>query len=264
MKGAVGNFWNSEPCGTRYLDRRQSYEAHAEARYALEPHIWAFADFPSAQGKRVLEIGVGIGADYEQWLRAGAIASGVDLSPRSLENARNRCQQAGFAPDLKVGDAEHLDFADNTFDIVYSYGVMHHTPNTQQCLREAWRVLKPGGQLKVMLYHHPSLTGIMLWLLYGMFRGKSVRECVLKHLESPGTKSFTWEEVRDMVQGFRDIQMNLVFSPGDLLLHKPSARFQGRLYRLLWAIYPRRILRACAGGYGLFLLVSARKALAAE
>jgi len=68
---------------------------------------------------------------------------------------------------------------------------MHHSPDTQQCLREAWRVLKPGGRARIMLYHHPSLTGAMLWLRYGILRGLSLRQTVYEHLESPGTKSYT-------------------------------------------------------------------------
>ena len=133
-------------------------------------------------GRAVLEVGVGMGADYLEWLKAGAQATGLDLSSASLERAKQRCRLAGFAPDLRASDAEHLPFPDDTFDIVYSYGVMHHSPDTRQCIREAWRVLKPGGALRIMIYHDPSLTGFMLWLRYGFLRGKSLRQAVHDHL----------------------------------------------------------------------------------
>jgi len=259
LKDEVREFWNSDPCGTRYLEGADDFEAHARARYALEPHIPEFAQFASARGLRVLEVGVGVGADYLEWLRAGARATGVDLSPASLERARRRCELAGFHPDLRVADAEHLPFADHTFDVVYSYGVMHHSPDTTQCLREAWRVLKPGGQARIMLYHHPSLTGAMLWLRYGVFRGKSLRRAVYDHLESPGTKTFAQPEVRSMMAGFEDIVMRQVFSPGDMLLNRPSTRFQSLLYRLAWRIYPRGLARKLGRRWGLFLLISGRK-----
>ncbi len=259
LKDEVREFWNSDPCGTRYLEGVDDFEAHARARYALEPHIPEFAQFASARGLRVLEVGVGIGADYLEWLRAGARATGVDLSPASLERARRRCELAGFHPDLRVADAEHLPFADHTFDVVYSYGVMHHSPDTTQCLREAWRVLKPGGQARIMLYHHPSLTGAMLWLRYGVFRGKSLRRAVYDHLESPGTKTFAQPEVRSMMAGFEDIVMRQVFSPGDMLLNRPSTRFQSPLYRLVWKLYPRVLARKLGRRWGLFLLISGRK-----
>ena len=259
LKDEVRKFWNSDPCGMRYLEGGEDFEAHARARYALEPHIPEFAQFASARGLRVLEIGVGMGADYLEWLKAGAVATGVDLSLASLDRASRRCELAGHPPDLGVADAEHLPFADNTFDVVYSYGVMHHSPDTAPCLRETWRVLKPAGQARIMLYHHPSLTGAMLWLRYGVFRGKSLRRAVYDHLERPGTKSFTRAEVRSMMAGFEDIVMRQVFSPGDLLLNRPSSRFQSHLYRLAWRLYPRALVRQLGGRWGLFLLISGQK-----
>ncbi|HUM04676.1 MAG TPA: class I SAM-dependent methyltransferase [Terriglobales bacterium] len=261
LKSDVQDFWNADPCGSRYLDNRDDFEAHARARYQLEPYIHEFAGFAQSAGKRVLEIGVGMGADYLEWLKAGAIATGVDLSDISLERARRRCELVGYTPELRVSDSEHLPFPNNTFDIVYSYGVMHHSPETPQCLREARRVLKPGGQIRLMIYHHPSLTGLMLWLRYGLWRGKSLRQTVYEKLESPGTKSYTKDEARSLLEGFEQIELRQVFSPGDLLLNEPSQRFQGRFYRIIWALYPRAVMRRIGKNLGLFLLISARKPL---
>ena len=259
LKEEVRDFWNADPCGSRYLGDRADFEAHARARYELEPYIHEFAGFAQSRGRKVLEIGVGMGADYLEWLRAGAQATGVDLSSTSLEKAKQRCEIAGYAADLRVSDAEHLPFPNDTFDIVYSYGVMHHSPDTPQCIREARRVLKPQGTLRIMIYHHPSLTGFMLWLRYGLLRGKSLRQCVHDHLESPGTKSYTPEEARAMLDGFEQIEFRQAFSPGDLLLNEPSARFQGLAYRMVWRLYPRFLARRFGSRLGLFLLISARK-----
>ena len=150
LKEEVREFWNADPCGSRYLGDHADFEAHARARYQLEPYIHEFAGFAQSAGQRVLEVGVGMGADYLEWLKAGAQATGVDLSSISIERAKRRCEMAGLTPDLRVSDAEHLLFPDDTFDVVYSYGVMHHSPDTPQCIREAWRVLKPGGALRIM------------------------------------------------------------------------------------------------------------------
>lgn len=258
-KDEVCDFWNADPCGTRYLGGKEDFEAHARARYALEPYILEFAQFQRARGLRVLEIGVGMGADYLEWLKAGAITTGVDLSAASIERARQRCQQAGYPPDLHVADAEQLPFPDNSFDVVYSYGVMHHSPNTEQCVREGWRVLKPGGQARIMLYHHPSITGAMLWLRYGILQGKSLRQSVFDHLESPGTKTYSRTEALTMFGAFTKVQTRLVFSPGDLLLHQPSARFQSVFYKLVWRLFPRTLVRTLGRRWGLFLLISAEK-----
>jgi ubiquinone/menaquinone biosynthesis C-methylase UbiE len=258
-KEEVREFWNADPCGTRYLEGKEGFDAHARARYAMEPYIFDFAQFQGARGLKVLEIGVGMGADYLEWLKAGALATGVDLSAASIERARRRCQLAGYQPDLRVSDAEQLPFADDTFDVVYSYGVMHHSPNTSKCIREAWRVLKQEGQARIMVYHHPSITGAMLWLRYGIFRGKSLRQSVFDHLESPGTKTYTRNEVLSLLGGFKDVQMKLAFSPGDLLLNQPSPRFESAFYRIVWKLFPRTLLRKFGRRWGLFLLITATK-----
>jgi len=259
LKNEVREFWNSDPCGTRYLDEKEDFAAHARARYTLEPHIPDFAQFASARGRKVLEIGVGMGADYLEWLKAGAQATGVDLSEASLQKARRRCELAGYRPDLRVADAEHLPFPDETFDVVYSYGVMHHSPDTARCLHEAWRILKPGGEARIMLYHHASLTGAMLWLRYGAPRGKSLRQTVYEHLESPGTKTYTRAEVSRLMERFERVEMQQVFSPGDLLLNRPSHRFRSLPYRLAWKLYPRFLARRLGRRWALFLLISGRK-----
>jgi ubiquinone/menaquinone biosynthesis C-methylase UbiE len=259
LKEEVRRFWNAEPCGTRYLEAGDEFANHAHTRYELEPHIPEFAQFAQARGLRVLEVGVGMGADYLEWLKAGAIATGVDLSRTSIEQTRRRCHQAGYTADLQVADAEHLPFPNESFDLVYSYGVMHHSPDTTRCVREAWRVLKPGGQIRLMLYHHPSLTGIMLWFRYGAAKGKSVRQAVYEHLESPGTKTFTRSEVIALMSGFEDVVLRQVFSPGDLLLHQPSQRFRSAGYRIVWKFFPRAVMRRYCGKLGLFLLVSGCK-----
>jgi len=272
-KDKVHGFWEAEPCGSRYLLQpgsvshqaggqwtAEEFETHSRIRYALEPHIPGFASFNSAAGKKVLEIGVGMGADYLQWLKAGARATGVDISAASIERARMRCELAGYAnTDLRVADAENLPFADRTFDLVYSYGVMHHSPDTPRCIQEAWRVLKPGGQARIMLYHHPSITGLLLWLRYGMWSGKTLRQSVYDYLESPGTKSYTREEVLLLMRGFQNVDARLVFSPGDLLEHEPSARFQSGIYRCLWKLYPRWLVRRAASNWKLFMLVTGTK-----
>ena len=260
LKDEVRNFWDADPCGSRYLGELADFEAHARARYELEPYIPEFAQFASSRGLKVLEIGVGMGADYLEWLKAGADATGVDLSAISVERARRRVELAGYQPDLHVADAEHLPFSDNTYDVVYSYGVMHHSPDTSQCVREAWRVLKAGGEARIMVYHHPSVTGLMLWLRYGIFR-QSLRNTVYQYLESPGTKTYTLIDARTLMHDFEDLKLRQVFSPGDLLLNQPSARFQSGFYRLVWKLFPRSVVKTFGRKWGLFLLITARKPL---
>jgi hypothetical protein len=90
-------------------------------------------------------------------------------------------------------------------------------------------------------------------------RRKSLRQSVYEQLESPGTKTYTQEEAFLLMQGFRDVDARLVFSPGDLLLHQPSERFQSALYRFVWKVYPRWMVKRLARKWRLFLLVTATK-----
>ena len=147
-KAQVHAFWDRASCGEElYLagEGQDAYRAQAETRYALEPYIPDFAGFAVARGLRVLEIGVGLGADHQRFAEAGAELWGIDLTARAVEHTRRRLAAFGLASHLAVGDAERLEFPDETFDLVYSWGVLHHSPDTPKAIAEVRRVLKSGG-----------------------------------------------------------------------------------------------------------------------
>ena len=207
-KQQVHDFWNQASCGeSLYLPDtdRAGYEAQAEARYTLEPYILDFAAFSDTHGLRVLEIGVGLGADHQRFAEAGADLWGIDLTERAVEHTRRRLAAFGLTSHLAVGDAEHLDFPDDSFDLVYSWGVLHHSPDTPKAIAEVWRVLKPGGGAKIMVYHKWSMVGLMLWVRYallGLRPWLSLSEVYARHLESPGTKAYTVAEARKLFSAF--------------------------------------------------------------
>jgi ubiquinone/menaquinone biosynthesis C-methylase UbiE len=160
LKDRVRAFWQANPCGTKFSDAppgtRLFYERVEEHRYTKEWHIPLAADFASARGLRVLEIGCGLGTDGAQFAKAGAIYTGIDLTEAAVELARRRFELFDLPGAFRTADAENLDFADNSFDVVYSHGVLHHTPDTERAVREVHRVLRPGGRAVVMLYHRDS------------------------------------------------------------------------------------------------------------
>lgn len=264
LKSEVRAHWEAESCGTRYLDGeddQQRFEAQAAARYRLEPFIFDLARFHEGRGKRVLEIGVGLGADYLNWLRAGADVCGVDLTDAAIESCRRRAHAAGF-PDaaLRQADAEHLPFEDGSFDVLWSWGVLHHTPDTARAFREAARVLKPGGLLRAMVYHDPSWVNLMLWVKHGIREGISPKEAAFRHLESPGTKCYSVEGARALLQPFSEVlRIEPRLCPADLLLTRPSSRHLGLLDRAVWRLWPRPLVRALGDGLGSFLLIEARR-----
>jgi ubiquinone/menaquinone biosynthesis C-methylase UbiE len=160
LKDRVRAFWQANPCGVKFADAapgtQRFYELVEEHRYRTEWHIPAAADFAGARGLKVLEIGCGLGTDGAQFAKAGADYTGVDLTEASVQLARKRFELFNLPGTFKTADAENLDFADESFDLVYSHGVLHHTPETEQAIKEVHRVLRPGGRAKVMLYHRDS------------------------------------------------------------------------------------------------------------
>ncbi|HYP52436.1 MAG TPA: class I SAM-dependent methyltransferase, partial [Pyrinomonadaceae bacterium] len=153
-------FWQANPCGTKFAEAeagsRAFFERVEEHRYRTEWHIPEAAGFEGAWGLRVLEVGCGLGTDGARFARAGAVYTGVDLTEAAVGLARRRFELDGLAGEFRVADAEGLPFADETFDLVYSHGVLHHTPDTARAVAEVRRVLKRGGRAVVMLYHRDS------------------------------------------------------------------------------------------------------------
>ena len=160
LKERVRSFWQEHPCGTKFADAemgtREFYTRVEEHRYRTEWHIPEAAGFARAEGLRVLEVGCGLGTDGAQFARAGALYTGVDLTEAAVSLARRRFELESLPGEFRIADAENLDFADDSFDLVYSHGVLHHTPDTARAVREVWRVLRPGGRAVVMLYHRDS------------------------------------------------------------------------------------------------------------
>jgi SAM-dependent methyltransferase len=167
----VRAFWNTEACGThfvtRFADDRDFFRKYRDFRYRTEWHIPAFARFADGAERQVLEIGCGNGADGAMFAMQGARYTGVDLTAEAVEATRRHFAAEGLDGTFRQQNCERLSFADRTFDIVYSFGVLHHTPAMQQAIDEVHRVLKPGGVARVMLYHRRSFNyhvRILFWM----------------------------------------------------------------------------------------------------
>lgn len=188
LKARVREFWQQHPCGTKFSDAavgsRDFFERVAEHRYTKEWHIPQAAHFAGTRGLKVLEIGCGIGTDGAEFAKAGADYTGIDLTEASIELAQRRFALDNLPGTFLVSDAEKLDFADESFDVVYSHGVLHHTPDIETALHEIHRVLKPGGRAIVMLYHRGSYNyriGIRVLRRAGVGLLKSERGIKLVH-----------------------------------------------------------------------------------
>ena len=207
LKQQVHAFWNAQSCDTQVAKAetfsKQYFEEIEAFRYFDQPFIHSFAQFTRFHGQRVLEVGFGAGTDFIQWLRAGAIATGVDLTEEALRNLSRRVEVYGLpAPEsIGIADAENLPFPDSSFDLGYSFGVLHHTPDTEKAIREVVRVVRPGGEIKLMLYNRRSIYVFNRWVKYALMRGrpwKTLRWILCHHVESAGTKGYTRRELRGL------------------------------------------------------------------
>jgi 2-polyprenyl-3-methyl-5-hydroxy-6-metoxy-1,4-benzoquinol methylase len=210
---SVRDFWNRRPCNVRHSPRtvgsREYFDEVELRKYFVEPHIPAFAQFERWHGKRVLEIGCGIGTDTMNFARAGASVTAVDLSEESLEIARRRATAYGLSNiSFHCGNAEELSefLAIEPYDLVYSFGVIHHTPHPERVIAQVRKYARPGTILKIMLYHRRSWKAfeILLREAHGQFWKFS--KLLARHseaqIDSPVTYSYSKREARQLLQSF--------------------------------------------------------------
>jgi ubiquinone/menaquinone biosynthesis C-methylase UbiE len=221
----VRHYWDAEACGTgqsivgdRVELSRAWFERIEDHRYRLEPFIHALAQFTRHRGQTILEVGVGAGTDHLQWARAGAVCHGVDLTDRAIETTKAHLALYGYHSVLQRMDAEQLPFPDSFFDVVYSWGVIHHSAHPDRIVHEIRRVLKPSGLFLGMLYGRYSAVALKRWIKFALLRGKPWRtlsHVVAQHMESPGTKAYTHAEIKALFGEFSSCDTGSILTPYD-------------------------------------------------
>lgn len=234
LKAEVRAFWESGPCGTRLASSHPGtpeFFAEVEAaRYRAEPFIPGFAGFEQARGKRVLEVGIGLGTDFVRFARAGAVLTGLDLTQAAVDLSRTRLGQEGLSAEIVRGDAETLPFPDGSFDLVYSWGVLHHTPDTAKAIAEVRRVVAPGGEARIMLYSRRSWFALGAWVRHGLLAGRpwrSFADVLFRHVESAGTKAYTQAELEELFAGWSSVEYHRFVTPYDRWIGGPLANLTG-------------------------------------
>jgi ubiquinone/menaquinone biosynthesis C-methylase UbiE len=229
IKQQVREYWNTQPCGTQFSESakftREYFDDIEAHRYFIEPDIFSFAQFTRFRDKKILEVGIGAGSDFVQWVRSGAQAFGIDATQEGVNHVKQRLAVYELnAQDVRVADCENLPYEDNAFDLVYSWGVVHHTPDTPRAFNELIRVCKPGGLCKVMVYNRRSLLSYFFWVKYALLKGrpwKTLSWCLYHHMESIGTKAYTKSEIMDMIKS----------QPVENVLIKPKLTYYDRMER---------------------------------
>ena len=256
--------WSKDPAGAVYgkaheVGSREFFdevERHRYQEYApWMPEVMGFNEF---SGAKLLEVGCGMGTDLLQFARGGAKVTGVDLTPRSIETSRRHLELYGQTGEFAIADCERLPFADESFDVAYSNGVLHHTPDTVGAVREIHRVLKPGGQARVMLYHRGSWAyWSQVVLRYGILRGEFLRgtsanDIMSRYVEfnagggRPLVKAYSRREARSLFSNFSRIEITVA------QLMRSEFYFLGRLV-------PERVFRLLRRTAGWNVIISAQK-----
>lgn len=206
----VKNFWNSRPCNLRHsqhaVGTKEYFDEVEARRYRVEPHSAVFADFSSWRGKRVLEVGCGIGTDAVNFARHGADYTGVDLSEESLKICRQRFDLYGLQGNLIPANAEKLHelFAGEKFDLIYSYGVIHHSPNPEAVVDSIANLVADDGEVRAMVYAKNSWKNILIQA--GWDQPEAQSNC-------PKAETYTIEEAKSLFLPFSeiDIQQDFIF-----------------------------------------------------
>lgn len=226
LNDEVRSYWEQEACGTQKkvvgeVEKfsREWFEKVETHRYQVEPFIHSVVQFTRHHGKKLLEVGVGAGTDHLQWARAGLDCHGVDLTDEAIETTRRRLEVYGLSSNLQRIDAETLPFEDNSFDVVYSWGVIHHSEHPEKIIAEIHRVLKKGGTFIGMMYGRYSLFSLKIWFSFALRSGKpwrSFADVIWNHMESVGTKAYTVPELKKLFSAFNEFEGTPITTPAEL------------------------------------------------
>jgi ubiquinone/menaquinone biosynthesis C-methylase UbiE len=261
----VKNFWEEYSCGEKlYLNgiHKKDYEEHSSKRYKLEPYIINFLKFDFEKNSKILEIGVGLGADHQKIVEQGYDTFGIDLTQRAVDHTINRLYQMKLSSNINIGNAESLNFEDCSFNGVYAWGVIHHSHNPKVIISEIYRVLKTNGQAKIMMYNKHSITVFMLWFRYAFLKCKpwiSFSSICHDYLESPGTKVYSKAEIKLIFKKFKSIYINTVLSHADLLSSEVGQRHRGIFLKTAKILWPRKLIKVFLSKFGLFMLIELEK-----
>lgn len=263
----VRNYWNARPCNIRHSTAEigtEEYFNQVEARkYFVEPHIPAFSEFDKWRGKRVLEIGCGIGTDAINFARADALITAVDLSSESLNLARRRAEVFGLADKISFYEANAEQLADvippEPFDLIYSFGVIHHSPNPGKIVNHIRQnFVHADSKMKIMVYNRYS------WKVLGMLlheKGKfwKLDEIIATHSEAqtgcPITYSYTKKSVESLMgDGFK---IENIFI--DHIFPYQIPKYVKYEYQFEWYFryLPKSVFRALERNFGWHLCVDA-------
>lgn len=255
LEQRIKRYWNAQPCNVKHSRAEpgtsQFFRDVSARRFRVEPHIPEFAGFHLWQGRRVLEIGPGIGSDAAEFARAGAEYYGIDYSEASVELARKRFEVEDLEGTFRVGDASSAESYQGlpAMDLVYSYGVIHHFPAIEKIVKNVHDILAPGGEFRFMVYAKNSWKQAMI--NKGLDQYEAQAGC-------PYAKSFTREDIYRLLEPDFSIER---IRQDHCFMYNVEAYKQGQYELEPWfEAMPVAMREAVKEYLGWHLLVKARKA----
>lgn len=263
---SVKEYWNRRPCNIRHSEKEvgsREYFDEVEARkYFVEPHIPRFAEFGRWTGRKVLEIGCGIGTDTINFARSGARVTAIDLSSESIAIASRRAEVFGVSDRIRFicGNAERLReiLPPEKFDLIYSFGVIHHSPRPRNIIRELRSYVHSSTELKLMVYHRHSWKVLWILLTYGKGAFWRLKELIARHSEAqtgcPVTFSYTPSEAAELIKPFK-----LTRAAVDHIFPYCIPEYKNHKYKKEWFFryLPQPLFRWLEQRWGWHLLISA-------
>ncbi len=263
----VQSYWNARPCNIRHsqspVGTRQYFDEVEARKYFVEPHIPLFAEFEKWKGKKVLEIGCGIGTDTINFARAGAQVTAVDLSTESLALAKKRAEVFGLDNiTYYQANAEQLsDYVPvERYDLVYSFGVIHHTPHPERVIEQIHKYIDKDSIFKIMVYHRTSWKVCWMQLKYGKKQGETLDELIARYSEAetgcPVTYSYTNETIKGFLKGFEIIDTKI-----DHIFPYSISEYRNYQCKKVWYFryLPQALFRWMEQRWGWHLCVTARQ-----
>lgn len=218
----VQDFWNARPCNLRHSTKlcgtKEYFDEVAERKFFVEPNLVEFADFPSVHGKSVMEIGCGLGTTTIHFAKAGANkVTAIDLSDKSIALAKQSAEVHGFPHLIEFYNANAEELSKTVpakkYDLIFSFGVIHHTPHPEKVLEELQQFLAPNGILKVMVYYRFSWKVFWIVMKYGKCQFWKTAKLVAKYSEAqtgcPVTYIYSKKEAKKLfeAQGYKIVDM---------------------------------------------------------
>ncbi len=263
----VRDFWDRRPCNIRHsnakIGSKKYFDEVEKRKYFVEPHIPEFANFNDWKGKEVLEIGCGIGTDTMNFARAGAFVTAVELSKKSLEVTKKRAKVFKLKNKIKfyLANAEELStvIPVKPYDLIYSFGVIHHSPNPEKIINEIKKYCSENTVVKIMVYYRYSWK--VLWILfkYGKFAFWKLDRLISENSEaalgSPVGYVFSKGDAEKLLKDFKITNLKV-----DHIFPYSIPEYIKYKYKIVWyfRFLPKNIFRRLETNFGWHLLITAK------